>query len=1009
MREGGIRCVGLLAAAWLLGACAGSGDAADDDKEPTESASPTGDTGADDTPADDEATATTGDTGTPPLPSGVLTDTCSAARAENPLLPGRYRGTTAGLADDLDPPASCVGAGGGPGADVIGRVVIPSGQLLTAQLVHAAGTVWLAEDCDVATSCVDGASEGGVSTVRRYNGTGQPLELFVVVDGTEEAGQAYVLDLSLQSASFEPLFDACAQAAYGPRQGSGTFVTTTEGGTDQTDPEEGTCGLEDDQDGPERLFPVEVGAERAVTIDAPVGAYVLEDCEDPVGTCLTSASSGPLTWYNPSPISKTVIVALEAPAAEASEHFEVEVSVNPLGVDDAPESCLVATQELPFGPGTYTVSLQGRTDEVSPSCLPAAPQGTDELVIPVGVPAGAQAELTFDPPVTAYWVGNCVNPSGSCLGGAVATSSLRWYNDDATDELVYAVLESSGANPAAVEVVLRNQVRSLDPVAETCDGALKAAPITSSGLVEVPLSGATNDFDANSPDLGNPLPPCGLGVPLTGSDRVLPVTVPALERLTVRVVDDSDAQVSLLTDCADPATCEEAAGLGGAVDFLNLADEPVTVYVVVDSPAGTAPGIVALDVQLDAPALLGGADTCDDLGSAVAPGVYADRLEGITNALEPKPGECVDVPSFGTDLIVPIDVPAGERLDVRLAGGANQVYVLEDCQDVESCLQGADVDLGPLSWANDTLTSASVALAIDSSLPIEAGELGDLDVQVDIDVGPSALLPGGDLCADAEAAAALAPGAYHGTTAGLADDLQAAACLGSAAEGPDQIVAVDLALDSGVEITGWGSGVRAYFVDDCNKDSTCRDPAMAGGEPGAFALRTYNLTGAPVRRYLVIDGNRAATDVALEVSEFPIVVGAPEDDCLDAALQPSLTAGVHRWAGSLAGLTDDLDPAAAATGSCTGRPALGEEAFVPVELAPGETLRATLTQTGADGALYLLTDCTSANNCVAGVDVPGGPDTIVYTHTGSARQQYFLALDALVGAGDFLLKVQIGG
>lgn len=112
------------------------------------------------------------------------------------------------------------------------------------------------------------------------------------------------------------------------------------------------------------------------------------------------------------------------------------------------------------------------------------------------------------------------------------------------------------------------------------------------------------------------------------------------------------------------------------------------------------------------------------------------------------------------------------------------------------------------------------------------------------------------------------------------------------------------------------------------------------------------------------------------------------DTCMEAMTAPSTPPG--SWWGELAdaGYGDDV-----LRNSCRSRQARGEDAILPVDLAPLEHLAAVLEIPNEDASLYLLSDCANDLTCLAGQDTccGGAPESLEYFNdTGSSRRVYLV-------------------
>ena len=95
-------------------------------------------------------------------------------------------------------------------------------------------------------------------------------------------------------------------------------------------------------------------------------------------------------------------------------------------------------------------------------------------------------------------------------------------------------------------------------------------------------------------------------------------------------------------------------------------------------------------------------------------------------------------------------------------------------------------------------------------------------------------------------------------------------------------------------------------------------------------------------------------------------------------------------AGTLAGNTSDYNADYSPTNYCTGySQAAGKDAVYYMDLEAGDVCDFIYTETGYDASLYILTDCSDMNSCIAGADDPEEILDWAVPTTG----RYYLILD----------------
>jgi hypothetical protein len=118
----------------------------------------------------------------------------------------------------------------------------------------------------------------------------------------------------------------------------------------------------------------------------------------------------------------------------------------------------------------------------------------------------------------------------------------------------------------------------------------------------------------------------------------------------------------------------------------------------------------------------------------------------------------------------------------------------------------------------------------------------------------------------------------------------------------------------------------------------------------------------------------------------------PANDLCSGAIE-ILRCTTGELQGDNANYHDDYDPG---TGGCASQYAEhGKDSVYFVHLEPGDIVDMTYTQLAADGALYIVTDCSNVSgSCVAGADdtTTGQPEVLHYV--ASASGTYFVILDS---------------
>lgn len=150
------------------------------------------------------------------------------------------------------------------------------------------------------------------------------------------------------------------------------------------------------------------------------------------------------------------------------------------------------------------------------------------------------------------------------------------------------------------------------------------------------------------------------------------------------------------------------------------------------------------------------------------------------------------------------------------------------------------------------------------------------------------------------------------------------------------------------------------------------------------------------------DAGDEGIDAGVDASEEP---DAGSRSTLVPGFCPSAVTAPGLYRGTLASNLNDI-----ATASCVGATP-GRDGAVRIELAPGETVRATYRHAG-DGVLYLLDSCPVTSSCLVGSDdASSGAEAIEWTNDGAETNAVYVVLDsaALDGPQTFELDLFVSG
>ncbi len=239
-------------------------------------------------------------------------------------------------------------------------------------------------------------------------------------------------------------------------------------------------------------------------------------------------------------------------------------------------------------------------------------------------------------------------------------------------------------------------------------------------------------------------------------------------------------------------------------------------------------------------------------------------------------------------------------------------------------------------------------------------------------------------------------------------DLAANGCTRAATRGGDGFVKLDVGPGELVTLSHTNAqDGSVYLVSDCADATTC--VAGAENEVGSGtteSLLWLNDSAVDATMYAVFD----CTGAACGDADGLVQVGYDDflaDTCVEAQGWAEFTTGSITISADLTGFANDID---VAKNGCTTQKSDGAEGFLPVFLAPGETLSVEYQQDTADASVYVLGDCTNVASCVRGADatVNTGIETLSHTNVTGAGVTLYVAFDCFAAAcNDFTANIVV--
>jgi hypothetical protein len=392
--------------------------------------------------------------------------------------------------------------------------------------------------------------------------------------------------------------------------------------------------------------------------------------------------------------------------------------------------------------GTYTLghhdfegSFDLSSNDLSGACVHS--DGND-VVAKVRLAEGEAIWATLDTEDDAslYLIENCATPE-DCLASANDDSGT-----DSSEHIFYVFEDNQDVNPDLLDAYLVADlvasatggtyqlgfgILPYTPMADTCGDADTAGALTTGTHAFLGEIGTeTHDYKPGT---------CQSDSTVSGAlDVVAKVQLEQDQRLVADFRMASDGITYLVTNCADiENTCEGGSDNGYTAEHFEFFYQETGTfvgYLILDGYRDTFAGAYQAAIEIAAITSLdladeGIYDTCASLTThSVSPfgtGFYVGDVTDYTDASNlPSATSCTGYSSSGNDLILPVDLLDGEKLTAVYTCESSDasIYLLSTCDDVSSCIVGADDtfsgDTETLTYTNDSGVTESLFLFLDN-------------------------------------------------------------------------------------------------------------------------------------------------------------------------------------------------------------------------------------------------------------------------------------------------------
>ena len=223
--------------------------------------------------------------------------------------------------------------------------------------------------------------------------------------------------------------------------------------------------------------------------------------------------------------------------------------------------------------------------------------------------------------------------------------------------------------------------------------------------------------------------------------------------------------------------------------------------------------------------------------------------------------------AFGYEGFYKVEVPPKNliQLQYNVLDDSASFWLVEDCFDPGSCVDGADEDSNPnvaefVSYFNPTDDLERFYLVVDSSgencPPTRSAPPVDTKFTLDVNIEVLTEPPMYDTCEEAEDAPLTFTGNYYAEFTAFVDDLNpgAGGCTSTSVPGADAMTRVEVPVGATLtaSVTMAGADPALYFLYQCDDEFSCpvgSDLSLGDTEVAAYT----NSSGATEEIYVVVD------------------------------------------------------------------------------------------------------------------------------------------------------------
>ncbi len=373
-------------------------------------------------------------------------------------------------------------------------------------------------------------------------------------------------------------------------------------------------------------------------------------------------------------------------------------------------------------------------------------------------------------------------------------------------------------------------------------------------------------------------------------------------------------------------------------------------------------------------------------------GTTAEALDHYTFSHDTL--SCTGFVTPGRDVVYKFNAVPGDSIwvDLTTPGWDGALYLITDCAHEDTtCYNGEDdAGVGGTEFLREGIVEAGTYYLVVDTFEPNGG--GPFTLQGQFRCAGTPPPPSNDRC-DFPALIACGPVSFSGTTQYANNNYQfpsTANCTGVISAGRDIVYVMNVVAGDSLSANyqSTANGV-AYIVHDCtNLVGTCIRGVNAVGAGGTELIRHQFLFSGTY--YLILDSEGSNSFGTWSLTGEYHCPKPPSNDICEGAIP--LPCGPFERSGSTVAAVNNYNLVDSL--SCTGYRASGRDVVYKVYATAGDSLWLDYAMLGADGSVYVATNCNDVTySCVAGADNVGFNETEMLRYRFLSTGVYYIFID----------------